>query len=272
MDAMNTTPAQRAARTYNAAADHFDDAPLAFWDRHGRRAVELAALHPGSRVLDVGCGTGASALPAAEATGPNGQVVGLDVAELMLGRARHKAGILGLSNIDFRCADMSNTGEPDESFDAVIGVFSIFFVPDMERQVAELWRLVRPGGRLVLTVWGERSFAPGADIFTEEMRRLRPTMTAAPRPWERLVKPAGLRRLFVSGGASAPQIHAAPDRQTLHSPEDWWTICIGSGFRGDIDQLSAGEKETLKARMHEHFVHQDIQYVEMNALHAVAQK
>ena len=62
----------KAAATYDAAADHFDDEPLGFWKRVGERTVARLALLAGANVLDVGCGTGASALPAAQAVGPNG--------------------------------------------------------------------------------------------------------------------------------------------------------------------------------------------------------
>src|SRR5271166_746137 len=66
----------RVATTYNAAADHFDDDPLAFWDRTGRETVVRMGLNSGARVLDVACGSGASALPAAERVGPGGAVLG----------------------------------------------------------------------------------------------------------------------------------------------------------------------------------------------------
>ena len=57
----------KAEKTYNAAADNFDAEPLAFWDRYGRRTVERMQLRSGAHVLDVCCGSGASALPAAQA-------------------------------------------------------------------------------------------------------------------------------------------------------------------------------------------------------------
>src|SRR5215469_16848126 len=60
----------KAATTYNAAADHFDDGPLAFWDRYGQRTIERLRLKSGSVVLDVGCGSGASAIPAGKVVGP----------------------------------------------------------------------------------------------------------------------------------------------------------------------------------------------------------
>lgn len=270
---MEPNPFQlKAAATYNAAADHFDESPLAFWDHHGRRAVQLAALRPGDRVLDVGCGTGASALPAAKAVGGTGHVTGLDVAENMLQRARDKALAEGLGNVAFRLADMTACGEPDNSFDAIISVFSIFFVPDMERQVGELWRMLRPGGRLVVSVWGERSFAPAVAIFAEEVRRVRPEMPEAPRPWERLTVPAGLSTLMIDGGAMKPAIYPGPHSQTLSDPEDWWTIAMGSGFRWEINQLNPGEQRLVKERVLQRLSDEGVTALELNALHAVSRK
>jgi ubiquinone/menaquinone biosynthesis C-methylase UbiE len=80
----------KAEATYNAAADHFDDGPLAFWDRYGRRTVDRLCLAPGSSLLDVGCGSGASAIPAAINVGPEGRVIGIDLAERLLAIARLK--------------------------------------------------------------------------------------------------------------------------------------------------------------------------------------
>jgi ubiquinone/menaquinone biosynthesis C-methylase UbiE len=100
----------KAATTYNAAADHFDDGPLAFWDRYGRRTIEGLALSPGSTVLDVGCGSGASAIPAAQRVGPNGHVIGVDLAERLLAMARAKAVEQRLENIELRGSDMEALG------------------------------------------------------------------------------------------------------------------------------------------------------------------
>jgi ubiquinone/menaquinone biosynthesis C-methylase UbiE len=97
--------AQRcAAFTYNAAADFYDASPLSFWDYFGRRTIELLSLPIGSRVLDVCCGTGASALPAAETVGPTGEVVGVDLARELLKLARAKAVQQRLGNMQFEVA------------------------------------------------------------------------------------------------------------------------------------------------------------------------
>ena len=95
----------RATATYNAAAELFDDPRLSFWDRFGRRTVERLDLAPGSSVLDLCCGAGASALPAAERVGPFGRVLGIDLAENLVQRARVKASLRRLRNVELRVGD-----------------------------------------------------------------------------------------------------------------------------------------------------------------------
>src|SRR5262249_6393869 len=96
----------RAATTYNAAADRYDDPANTFWERFGRRTIERLQLRPGQRVLDVCGGAGAPAIPAAEAVGTDGRVLGVDLAENLLALARQKATARGLANVEFRAGDM----------------------------------------------------------------------------------------------------------------------------------------------------------------------
>jgi len=262
----------KAATTYNAAADHFDDIPLSFWRRHGTKAVELLAPEAGSRVLDVGCGTGASALPAAAAVGPGGRVVGIDIAENMLACARAKAMAEGLSNVSFACRDMTAPAGDLGHFDAVISVFSIFFVEDVAGQLGHLWQRLRPGGKLVVTVWAERALEPVASVFAEELRRLRPDLPTGQRPWEKLVDICALRRTFLMGGLEDPAVFPVSDQQPLASPDDWWTIAMGSGFRGEIDQLLPAEQEMLRRNATSRLLLMGVRAVETSVIHAVATK
>ena len=167
-DSMAPTPEELKAwvrATYNAAAEHFDDPPLSFWEHFGTRTVEVAGIGPGHDVLDVCCGTGASALAAAERSGPGGRVVGVDFADELLELARSKTELLGLTNLTFTSGDMTNLQLPSEAFDFVVCVFGIFFAPDMPSALAGLWDKVKPGGALTITVWGRGSSNP-ATRFT----------------------------------------------------------------------------------------------------------
>src|SRR6516162_8796422 len=134
---MNSDPAKlKAATTYNAAADHYDDEPLQFWTRIGLRTIERLELPRGASVLDVGCGAGSSAIPAAERVGPLGQVIGVDLAARLLEIAKQKAARCGLANVRFEVGDTERLGYPDGSFDAVVAVFSIFSSPTWRRNFA----------------------------------------------------------------------------------------------------------------------------------------
>ena len=151
---------KKAATTYNAASDFYDHPANTFWGRYGRRTIERLRLAPGERVLDVCCGSGASAIPAAEAVGPDGRVVGVDLADNLLELARAKAKQRGLTNIHFQSGDLMRLPFDPGSFDTVVCVFGIFFVPDMEAALRELKRVVRKGGRVAITTWGPRFFEP----------------------------------------------------------------------------------------------------------------
>jgi ubiquinone/menaquinone biosynthesis C-methylase UbiE len=99
--------------------------------------------------------------PSGDSGGSTGHVVGVDLADQLLDRAREKARQRNLSNVEFRQADMEELGYQDGNFEAVVSVFSVFFVPDMTKQVAELWRMVKPGGQLAITTWGPRHSSRG---------------------------------------------------------------------------------------------------------------
>jgi ubiquinone/menaquinone biosynthesis C-methylase UbiE len=262
----------KAAATYDAAADHFDDEPLAFWERIGRRTVERLGLPAGAKVLDVGCGTGASALPAAHAVGPSGSVVGVDLSARLLDRARAKARTQGLSNIDFRQADMTSLGYPDGGFDAVVSVFSVFFVPDMEGLVRELWRMVRPGGKLAVTTWGPRIFEPAYSRWQSAIKQERPDLYSAFNPWDRITDVESVRRLLRDSGATNIDVIGEDGSQALRTPEDWWTIALGSGLRWAIDQMGPKTAARMQADNVNWLRENKIGRLETSAIYAVGHK
>ncbi|MDI1475427.1 class I SAM-dependent methyltransferase [Polyangium sp. y55x31] len=234
------------AKTYSAAALHFDDPPLAFWSRIGNGTVSRVPLAPGDRVLDVCCGSGASAIPAAQAVGPRGSVLAVDLADALLARGRAKARSLGLSNIEFRCADFEALDTPAEHFDAVVCVFGIFFVADMPAAVRRLWTWLKPGGTLAITTWGPDVLEPGNAAFWEAVRVHCPSLYKSFRPWERINTPDALRSMLAEAGIPARSVDAEYSHQTLESPDDWWIIALGSGYRGTIDQFDPSTLEAVK--------------------------
>jgi ubiquinone/menaquinone biosynthesis C-methylase UbiE len=241
--------AQQAARTYGAAADHYSLPSLSFWDRFGAATVARLPLAPGHRVLDLCCGAGASALPAARAVGAGGRVLGIDVAAPLLEQARARAAHEGLANVEFRHGDAIRTGLPDGSFDAVVCVFGVFFAWDMTAFAAEMWRLVRPGGVLAVTTWGPSLFEPANGIFWEAVRTVAPSLYKAFNPWDEITTPEALTGLLVSAGVAGPTAVAVPSQHPLGHPDQFWDIVLGSGYRATVDALSPDQRDTVRERL-----------------------
>jgi SAM-dependent methyltransferase len=108
----------------------------------------LGALQPGERVVDVGCGAGFDSLIAARMVGSAGQVVGVDMTPAMLEKARQGAVAAGLTNAEFRAGYAEALPAPDGWADVVISNGALNLVPDKAAALAEMARVLKPGGRL----------------------------------------------------------------------------------------------------------------------------
>jgi ubiquinone/menaquinone biosynthesis C-methylase UbiE len=236
------------AAAYNAAADHAANAMLAHRNYFGERTVERARLNAGEYVLDVCCGAGGSSIPAARAVGAGGRVIGVDMAQIALDRARERAAGEGLRNVEFRLADFDQVYFRADSFDAVICVFGIFFFPNMAGALRKMWRYLRDGGRLAVTTRGPEPFEPGDSLFWQAVREVRPELYRAFAPWEKLTTPERVRALFAEAGISAVEIEDEDHPHLLSSAEDWWTVVMGTGYRGTVDRLTDAEREHVRQR------------------------
>jgi arsenite methyltransferase len=108
----------------------------------------LGRLSPGERVLDVGSGAGTDSLVAAQMVGPEGRVTGIDMTPEMLAKARTAAGELGAANVEFLESEAERLAFADGSFDVVISNGVIDLIPDKDAVFSELFRVLRPGGRI----------------------------------------------------------------------------------------------------------------------------
>lgn len=139
-DEMGLTP--EAAQGYE---DFFVPAIFSQWPS---RIMTLAELNEGDRLLEVGCGTGVLAREAEKRVGTSGSVVGLDLSESMLSVARKIS-----PTVEFHQGNAMDLPFEADSFDVVAASFVLMFVPDQARTVREMWRVLKPDGRLVISVW-----------------------------------------------------------------------------------------------------------------------
>jgi len=127
--------------------------------------LALASPMPGERVLDVACGTGLGTLRAAAAVAPTGSAVGVDLSARMIDTARSRASGLKAVKVGFERMDAEELALPDGQFDVALCALGLMYVPDPNKALREMFRILRPGGRIAVSVWGERSRCAWSEVF-----------------------------------------------------------------------------------------------------------
>lgn len=120
--------------------------------------LDRSALQPGETVLDIGCGTGALSVAAAETVGPTGRVLATDIAQPMLDRVA--ARLSGTPQASTLLADAEVATWPETRFDAALSRFGVMFFTDPPKAFANIARAMRPGGRLVFAAWAPAALNP----------------------------------------------------------------------------------------------------------------
>lgn len=222
MDESSTGQVTRsAAEVYEA---FFVPALFQEWAPKVADAAQLAA---GQKVLDVACGTGVLARKAAKRVAPGGAVAGLDRNEGMLAVARRTAPA-----IEWRQGMAESLPFADRSFDAVISQFGLMFFEDRAGALREMWRVLRPGGRLAVAVWDVLEHSPGYAAMVVLLQRLFGDRAAdALRAPFVLGDPEALRALFAKSGIPAVDIRTSNGSARFPSIESWvhtdvkgWTL------------------------------------------------
>jgi SAM-dependent methyltransferase len=214
--------------------------------------LELTTPQPGERVLELACGPGGLGLAAAERVAPGGSVVLSDVVPEMTSIAAARASALGLDNVTARDLDLEQIDEPDASYDVVLCREGLMFVPDPGRAARQIARVLRPGGRFAVAVWGPRERNPWLgvvfDAVSGELGAPIPP-PGVPGPFSladsdllgRLLSDAGLADVAVTE-------QAAPLR--AGSFDEWWerTCALAGPLAKILASLSEQEVQSIRAR------------------------
>lgn len=259
--------------TYSSAARGYDAAQPG-WGRVIDRALELARPAPGDALLDIGCGPGILAVRAVELVAPGGSVTGVDVSDGMLAVAREKAAERGVGDrVAFEPGDMHELRFADGGFDAVVCSYAMFFARSVTAVGRELWRVLAPGGRLVVATIGEQFFEPMWSQFRAQTARLRPGLEVD-MPWERRQVADGgtLCGLLAAGDVRIRSLEVEDVPVPLAGPDDWWAIAEGTGIRRALEEMGPETAAAVRTANSRWLLDHDVRSVTISTNFVLAEK
>jgi ubiquinone/menaquinone biosynthesis C-methylase UbiE len=200
---------------WDAAEPHYEDG----WSEVLRPAhdtlFELARLEPGYRVIETACGTGLVTIRAAKIVTPSGTILATDLSGQMVGSTNERCLEAGYHWVTATRMDAQKLDAADREFDAAICALGLMYVPDTRAAIAEMARVVKPGGAVAVTVWGERKSCGWAEIFPIVDRQVASEVCPM---FFGLGAPNALRRQFEEAGLG--EIEEVRWQETMAFPDE----------------------------------------------------
>ena len=202
--------------------------------------VDQISPQPGATVLELTAGPGETGFLAAERLGPDGRVISSDFSPEMVEAAQRGVSARGLDNVECRVLDAQQIDLPDDSVDAVLSRFGLMLVPEQEKAIAEIRRVLKEGGRCAYATWGPPDRNPW--IFQIVMALLQNGLAPPGDPFAAggvfsLANEERNLELAKSGGFDNVNVEELSGFMQFESPDDYWTF--NTSVAGPVAQLIA---------------------------------
>ncbi|OGI38929.1 MAG: hypothetical protein A2V91_05415 [Candidatus Muproteobacteria bacterium RBG_16_64_10] len=237
----------QVAQVFNLAAPDYDGPALRFFPFCADRLVTRLNPAAGEKILDVATGTGAVALAAAQAVGPAGRVIGIDLAEGMLAQLQRKLDKFGIAHVDLHVMDAAALEFRGDYFHHTLCSFGLCFVRDMAAALKDWVRVTRPGGKLMFTAFGLTAFEPMKRLLLERLQREGIDAGAPVQAAGRLAEAGNCQALLAAAGFDGITVETAQLGYHLRQADEWWEIVWGSGFRGLVEKLPPARREAFRS-------------------------
>jgi ubiquinone/menaquinone biosynthesis C-methylase UbiE len=243
--------------SYSRAAAYWDTVEAQrMADRYGARLFTLAHLAPGQTVLDVACGVGELTIRAARIVGPHGRAIGVDIAPGMIATAIARAQRLLPDNPELRPQfsemDAEALSFPDSSFDAVLCQFGLIHFPHGDRALAEMHRVLRPGGRVALAMQGDPRYARSSALFPEALAAVAPELAASVPSYFTYGPPGALDAALTAAGFTDIHVEHHNTEEIIRDGEQLWQSLISAS--GKAQMLLAALPPAQARQLHAAFL------------------
>lgn len=239
------------APAWGRAADEIDARGVPVVER----MLAMAEVRTGDRVIELACGAGGTGLAALPRVGPGGSVVLSDAVEGMIDAAAARVRARGLANVEVRVREMEAIDEPDRSFDVVLCREGLMLAAEPGRAAGEIQRVLRPGGRVAVAVWGPRERNPWlGSVFDLVGEALGAPMPPPGVPGPFALSDAGrLAGLLRGAGLERVEVVEVAVPLRTASPDEWWerAAALAGPLALRLAALAPREREALRERARE---------------------
>lgn len=223
-----------------------------FWQKQllpaQNKLLELADLQPAEKIIDIACGTGLVSFRAAEITGDNGLVLGTDLSDKMVELSIIFAKQKNINNTSFQQMDAEELQTEDNLFDVALCALGLMYVPDPVKALKEMYRTVKPGGRVAIAVWGQRKNCGWAEVF--EIVDKRVASEVCPMFFN-LGNPDILEMSLKNAGFNNIKIEKLSEKLIYNTDED----ACGAAFAGGPVALAYNKfNDTVKEEAHTEYL------------------
>ena len=229
--------------TFDTISEGYDNHALRFFSESAKHLVSYLNLEGDEHVLDVATGTGIVVLTLAKHL-PSGRITGIDFSEGMLSQARAKQRKSNIHNAEFLKMDMEAIEYPKNHFDAAVCAFGLFYVEDMQGQLSHISDKVKPGGKILITSFQEKSFLPLVEMFLDRIQKY--GIETPVVPWEHLETEDVCTSLFKTVGLKDVNCRQKDISYYLRNADEWWDIVWNGGYRRFVNQLSPNDMKRFK--------------------------
>jgi len=236
---------QHIQATFDLVAEHYES--NRFFELSAKQLVKILQpiVKPNKKLLDITTGTGLVALTAAQAY-PQLSIEAVDISAQMLAQAKLKAVQNGISNVNFRQADIEQLDYKKNSFDVISCGYGLFFLPNLVDSFKTLFSLLKEGGILIFSTFTQEAFAPYNQLFLERLKDF--DVKPPELSWKLLQSHEDIKNLCRESQINHVKIISYPIAYPIQV-SDWWNLLNSAGYRGLLNQIPQSKQEEFK-RIH----------------------